>query len=72
VTELDGWRLAEIARRAGAPLDKSAGIDLQVSSGMSVASGQVLYVIHGSSALDLESAAMLAQIDSGIVLGAPA
>lgn len=72
VTELDGWRLAEIARRAGAPLDKSAGIDLHVSSGMSVACGQVLYVIHASSALDLESAAMLAQIDCGIVLGAPA
>jgi thymidine phosphorylase len=66
VSELDGWRIAEIARRAGAPVDKSAGIDLHIQEGSTVAKGDVLYVIHGSGANDLESAGLLAQISNGI------
>jgi len=68
VTELDGWRIGEIARRAGAPLDKTAGIDLSVRQGDSVTEGQVLYVIHGSNAADLESASVLAQMSSGVTI----
>ena len=68
VTELDGWRIGEIARRAGAPLDKTAGIDLSVGQGDSVTEGQVLYVIHGSNAADLESASVLAQMSSGVTI----
>ncbi|SEJ83232.1 phosphonate metabolism protein/1,5-bisphosphokinase (PRPP-forming) PhnN [Pseudomonas sp. NFR16] len=68
VTELDGWRIGEIARRAGAPLDKTAGIDLLVRQGDSVTEGQVLYVIHGSNAADLESASVLAQMSSGVTI----
>lgn len=71
VSQLDGWRIAEIARRAGAPLDKSAGIDLHVGEGATVSAGQVLYLIHASSATDLESAAILAQINSGVTVTAP-
>lgn len=68
VSELDGWRIAEIARRAGAPVDKSAGIDLKVGQGDCVAQGQCLYVIHGSNAADLESASVLAQMSDGVTL----
>jgi thymidine phosphorylase len=68
VSELDGWRIAEIARRAGAPVDKSAGIDLKVGQGERVAQGQCLYVIHGSNAADLESASVLAQMSNGVTL----
>jgi thymidine phosphorylase len=68
VNELDGWRIAEIARRAGAPVDKSAGIDLKVGQGDRVIAGQCLYVIHGSNAADLESASVLAQMSSGVTL----
>jgi len=68
VTELDGWRIGEIARRAGAPLDKTAGIDLSVRQGDNVKEGQVLYVIHGSNAADLESASVLAQMSSGVTI----
>jgi thymidine phosphorylase len=68
VSELDGWRIAEIARRAGAPVDKSAGIDLKVGQGDCVVQGQCLYVIHGSNAADLESASVLAQMSDGVTL----
>ena len=61
-------RITEIARRAGAPNDKSAGIDLVYRAGTPVHAGQELYVIHSSSATDLESAATLAQSDPGLHL----
>jgi thymidine phosphorylase len=68
VSELDGWRIGEIARRAGAPADKSAGIDLKVGQGDRVAPGQCLYVIHGSNSADLESASVLAQMSDGVTI----
>ena len=68
VNELDGWRIAEIARRAGAPVDKSAGIDLKVGQGDFVTQGQCLYVVHASNAADLESASVLAQMSNGVTL----
>ncbi|MCA0324859.1 MAG: phosphonate metabolism protein/1,5-bisphosphokinase (PRPP-forming) PhnN [Proteobacteria bacterium] len=66
--ELHIARITEIARRAGAPNDKSAGIDLVYRAGTPVHAGQELYVIHSSSATDLESAATLAQSDPGLHL----
>jgi thymidine phosphorylase len=68
VSELDGWRIGEIARRAGAPADKSAGIDLKVGQGDRVSKGQCLYVIHGSNSADLESASVLAQMSDGVTI----
>jgi thymidine phosphorylase len=68
VSELDGWRIGEIARRAGAPADKSAGIDLKVGQGDRVTQGQCLYVIHGSNSADLESASVLAQMSDGVTI----
>lgn len=68
VSELDGWRIGEIARRAGAPADKSAGIDLMVGQGDQVQEGQCLYLIHGANAADLESASVLARMSNGVTI----
>lgn len=66
VSTLDGWHIAGIARRAGAPFDKGAGIDLHVRVGAAVAAGVPLYTIHASNASDLKAAMEWAQNDSGI------
>ncbi|WP_341958441.1 phosphonate metabolism protein/1,5-bisphosphokinase (PRPP-forming) PhnN [Pseudomonas sp. RC10] len=68
VSALDGWRIGELARRAGAPADKSAGIDLKVGLGDRVTAGQCLYVIHGSNSADLQSASLLAQMSDGVTV----
>ncbi|KNC15981.1 phosphonate metabolism protein/1,5-bisphosphokinase (PRPP-forming) PhnN [Pseudomonas sp. RIT-PI-a] len=68
VARLDGWRLAELARYAGAPGDKAAGMDLKVNLGTQVGQGDVLYLLHASSAEGLKRAAEQARIESGIIL----
>lgn len=54
ITEIDGWAVAGIARRAGAPFDKAAGIDLRRHVGDSVAMGDPLFAIHSSASSDLD------------------
>lgn len=68
ISEIDGWRIAGIARRAGAPFDKSAGIDLLRAVGDDVAAGEGLFTIHAAAAPDLEAAVALAAADEGFVL----
>jgi len=46
VSNIDCYRLARIARLAGAPLDKGAGIDLFKKIGDPVKKGEALYCIH--------------------------
>ena len=65
VVDVDGWHLAGIARRAGAPMDKSAGIHLAAAKGDTVAAGECLFVIHASTAAELHDAAALADETSG-------
>lgn len=60
VAEIDGWAVAGIARRAGAPFDKAAGIDLRRGVGDSVAIGDPLFAIHASASSDLDEARALA------------
>jgi thymidine phosphorylase len=67
ISEIDGWRIAGIARRLGAPQDKSAGIDLLRGVGDSVAAGEALYAIHASVAADLDAAVEMAAHDDGIL-----
>lgn len=66
VGRIDIARLSEIARRAGAPLDKSAGVDLAARAGEPIRRGDRLYTIHASATAELEAAADLAVRDSGI------
>ena len=60
ISEIDGWAVTEIARRAGAPLDKAAGVDILRNVGNTVECGEPLFVIHASAQGDLEEAARLA------------
>ncbi len=63
---IDIAQISEIARRAGAPVDKSAGIDLAARVGGEVRRDDVLYTIHASAAADLEAAAAVADLDAGV------
>lgn len=61
VKRIDARRISGIARRAGAPMDKSAGIDLFSSIGAEVSTGDVLFNIHASVDADFHLAVDLAQ-----------
>ncbi|KKW91742.1 MULTISPECIES: thymidine phosphorylase family protein [Sphingobium] len=65
VTAINCQRVARIARLAGAPMDKGAGIDLLHKVGAQVRKGQSLYRIHAQSATGLGFARDLAAEDSG-------
>jgi len=62
VATIDNRRIATTAKLAGAPDDKSAGVEMQVSVGQKVERGQPLFTIHAESsgeivyALDYASA----------------
>jgi thymidine phosphorylase len=68
VTGIDGWAVAGIARRAGAPLDKGAGIDLLVGLGEPVEAGRPLFAIHSNDVNDLDAAFALASAGHGIAV----
>ncbi len=61
VNRIDARRISGIARRAGAPMDKSAGVDLFSAIGTEVSNGDVLFKIHGSAEADFHLAVDLAQ-----------
>ena len=69
VSSLDCYRLARIARLAGAPTDKGAGIDLLRKVGDPVRRGEPLYRIHASTNADFTFAQAHAAESSGVVLG---
>lgn len=73
VTAVNGFAIGGIARRAGAPADQGAGIDLLVRPGETVRAGDALFVIHANAARDLQAAVDLAGVFSGFALdGVPA
>ena len=49
VHAIDNRRIARLAKLAGAPEDKAAGIDLHVTVGDQVTSGQPLCTVHADS-----------------------
>lgn len=65
VAAIDCERIARIARLAGAPMDKGAGIDLLFKTGAIVRRGQPLFRIHANSQTGLGFAAELAHEDCG-------
>ncbi|WP_185984628.1 phosphonate metabolism protein/1,5-bisphosphokinase (PRPP-forming) PhnN [Aureimonas mangrovi] len=65
---IDGWHLGGIARRAGAPHDKSAGVDVLVEPGRQVEAGQPLYTIYASDIASLEEAAAEASREPGVAI----
>ncbi len=68
VAQVDGWRITEIAREAGAPRDLSAGVDLLRRPGDAVAAAEPLYRIHADTQAALDAAARSALRHSGVTL----
>ncbi len=70
VIGIDNERLARIARLAGAPKAKGAGVDLLHKLGDAVAAGQPLYRIHAANRSELGFACEVADRASGYAIGA--
>ena len=66
VTGIDCYRVADIARRSGAPMDKGAGIDFLAPVGTQVKAGEPLYRILANIGTDLRLAVGAAERDNGI------
>ncbi len=71
VTGIDNLQVARIARMAGAPMDKGAGVDLLKKLGDRVEKGEPLYRVHASFAADFRFACALVDSESGYRIGAP-
>ena len=69
VTEIDNLQMAKIARMAGAPMMKRAGVDLLKKLGSPVKKGDVLYRIHAEFPADFTFAQRLAAQNHGYTLG---
>ena len=72
VTGIDNLQLARIARYAGAPAAKGAGVDLYRKLGDRVKAGQALYRVHAEFAADFRFARELCRQDTGYAIGAAA
>jgi thymidine phosphorylase len=72
VTEIDNFQLARIARLAGAPMDKGAGVDLLKKLGDPVRKGETLYRLHAEFPADFRFASRHAGENSGYAVGAEA
>jgi thymidine phosphorylase len=69
VVAIDNQQLARIARLAGAPMDKGAGVDLLRKLDDSVAKGEPLYAIHAEFEADFAFAREAAGRDRGVTIG---
>jgi thymidine phosphorylase len=68
VTAVDCFRIARIARLAGAPLDKGAGVDFLVRPGDQVGLRQPLYRIYARHPSDFRFATEMAGEDPGVAI----
>lgn len=68
ITLFDNRRLAKIAKLAGAPEAKAAGMELQVRLGQEVESGQPLYTIHAETRGELAYALEFATANPDIIV----
>lgn len=69
VVAIDNLQLARVARLAGAPMDKGAGVDLLHKLGDEVAEGDVLYRVHARFPADFGFARALVARDTGFRIG---
>jgi thymidine phosphorylase len=65
VTGIDCLRLNRVARMAGAPIDKGAGIRVLKKIGDRVEKGEPVYRIHAFEPSEYELAAAAAKLDNG-------
>jgi len=68
VTAIDNQQMARIARLAGAPMDKGAGVDLYRKVGDKVKRGEPLYGIHAAFDADFAFAQDAAELNNGFTL----
>ncbi|MDT8283054.1 MAG: thymidine phosphorylase family protein [Gammaproteobacteria bacterium] len=69
VTNIDNLHIAHIARFAGAPMDKGAGVDLFKKLGDKVKKGEPLYRVHAVFPSDFNFSLALCENDSGYLIG---
>ena len=69
ITHINNLQLAHIARLAGAPMDKGAGVDLHKKLGEPVKTGELIYSIYAEFPADFEFAQESAEQDSGFNIG---
>lgn len=69
VLSIDNFHMAHIARFAGAPIDKGAGVDLFKKLGDKVKKGEALYRIHAEFPSDYNFAVNLCERESGYLIG---
>jgi thymidine phosphorylase len=68
VTSIDNRQLARIARLAGAPMDKGAGVDLYMKTDDPVRKGEPIYGIHAEFDGDFAFACEAAEQNNGFML----
>jgi thymidine phosphorylase len=72
VRAIDNRRIARLAKLAGAPDDRAAGVDLHVAVGDAVASGQPLCTVHAEAPGELAYAFDYASMNRDIIaIGEP-
>ena len=71
VISIDNFQMARIARLAGAPMDKGAGVDLLKKLGDRVEAGETLYRVHACFPADFGFAKALIGEDVGYRIGPP-
>ncbi len=69
VTDIDNFQMARIARLAGAPMMKRAGVDLLKKVGNPVKKGDLLYRIYAEFPADFKFAQDLAAHNNGYAIG---
>lgn len=69
VIDIDNLQMARIARFAGAPMDKGAGVDLLKKLGDKVRKNEPLYRIHAEYPADFNFALALCKQNSGYLIG---
>jgi thymidine phosphorylase len=67
VDRIDNRRLAQIAKLAGAPEDKAAGLDVHIRIGERILEDQPLFTIHAQSRSELEYALEFAKSGADII-----
>lgn len=69
VSNIDNFQTAKIARIAGAPMEKRAGVDLLKKLGDKVSKGESLFKIHAEFPADFKFATNLAKQNTGYTIG---
>jgi len=71
IGSIDNLQIARIARLAGAPMDKGAGVDLHYKVDDRVEKGQALYTIYAEFNADYNFARQAAESDNGFSISKP-